>query len=168
MAHRSRYGGLPGTLRPGFTLIEMFTAMVLIAVLSSIAFGKFNKSSANRSAVGARDAYVWLGRRARALAIQRGTVVRMTLNPTTEQARLWLGQTGVKPVLGSGISFRNDFKVNVATSSGDSIVVCYSPRGFALTGTCTTSGLPKTATFSRAGQFAVATVQPLGQVEAKP
>lgn len=149
-------------------MIEMFMVIVLVAVLSAVAFGKYHKGASARAASGARDTFVWLGRRARALAVQKGQIVRLTINPTTTRARLWLGQSGTSAVTDGSVTFSKEYNVAVTSNATDSVIVCYSPRGFALGSGCSTGNLPRTVTFTAGTSSSTATVQALGMVEANP
>ena len=53
--------------------------------------------------------------------------------------------------------------MNISTGSGETIVVCYSPRGWAVTGGCT-DGVPGEVTIVRDAQSTSLEVKALGQV----
>ncbi len=154
-------------LRPpsGFTLIEVVVVLMIAAVLLTASFQALTKASADRAATGARDTYVWLARRARAQAVQRGTQVKVSIRGSTARARVVMGSTVVDQVY-----FGQQFGASVTLSSGDSLVICYTPRGVA-SGVCSYpsgSTLPvTTVTFQQGTRSASAVVQALGQVEAQ-
>ncbi len=154
-------------LRPpnGYTIVEAIIVMMIAAVLLTYGGMALKRASADRATVGARDSYVWLARRARALAVQRGTNVTVSLKPATSRALVVMGTTIV-----DRIYFNQQFGAKVTTSSGDSLVICYTPRGVA-SGVCsypTGSTLPvTTVTFQQGLRSASAVVQALGQVEAQ-
>ncbi len=150
----------------GYTIIELVVVLMIAAVLLSYGLLSLNRASADRGAAGARDTYVWLARRSRALAVQRGTDVKLSLKVSTQRAKLLLGTTTVDQVY-----FYDQYAAKPSLSSGnDSLVICYTPRGIA-SGSCSIpsgSTVPvTTVTFTRGGRTASAVVQALGQVEAK-
>ena len=158
--------GASARLPSGFAILELLTVLMIAAVLMTFGAMGLNKAAAQRGAGSARDSYVWLARRGRALAIQRGTNVTVRLRSSTKQAKLMLGTTLVDQ-----IAFDPQFQASVTLSSGDSVVICYTPRGI-VSATCSfpVSGstmTPMTVTFRRGVVSAVAVVQALGQVEAK-
>ncbi len=142
--------------RHGFTMVELVVVLGIATVLLSITFSALNQVASQRSAQSARDAYVWMARRARAAAIQRGTPVRFTISS--------VGRATVA-VVNSGrildqIYFKKEFGTTVTLAS-DSVAVRYDPRGLAKLST------PATVQFSRGSTSAAAKVQLLGQVEAQ-
>ncbi len=155
--------GTQPTPPSGYTLVEAVVVMMIAAVLLSYGFQALSKASADRASTGARDTFVWLGRRARALAVQRGTTVRLSMKPSASRAKVLMGTTVVDQVY-----FQQQFGTNVTLSSGDSLVICYTPRGIAQTTTpCSTLSSPITVTFQQGARSASAVVQALGQVEAQ-
>ncbi len=150
----------------GYTIMELIAVLMIAATLMTFGAQAFNKAAGQRATTSARDTYVWLARRARALAVQRGTNVRLTLLPATQQAKLALGSTLLDQVY-----FNQQFKTTVSLSSGDSLALCYTPRGVAVLGTGTGCvgqlSTPVTVTFQQGQISATAVMQVLGQAEAK-
>jgi prepilin-type N-terminal cleavage/methylation domain-containing protein len=145
--------------RGGFTLIEVLIVIMIGAVLTSIALPAFGNLQARRGAMNARDALIMLAVRARAVAIERGVVVTMVVDPEDDSVLLTLPDgTTVEQM-----RFNLDFSANLSTVSGEPVVVCYSPRGYALQ-SCTTVAANEEVSFERAGATAVALIRPLGQV----
>lgn len=136
-------------------MVELVVVLGIASVLLSITFGALNKVANQRSAMSARDSYIWMARRARAAAIQRGTPVRLTIFGT---GRAIVAQANNSRVLDQ-ILFTKEFGTTVSLAT-DSVAVLYDPRGIANTGT------PKTVQFARGNISARARVQILGQVEA--
>ena len=151
-----------GAAEGGFTLIELVFVLVIAGVLLGMMFGNFKQAAAQRSATSARDTYIWMTRRARATAIQRGTNVQVRLAPDLARAVVAAG-TGTDSIMDVRY-FQADFGSATTAPSGDSIMICYNPRGFATP--CGPTTLPTTVTFTVQGKSAIATVQALGQVEA--
>lgn len=138
-------------------MVELVVVLGIATVLLGITFSSLNTVANQRSSQSARDAYVWMGRRARAAAIQRGTPVRFTIFPT---GRAVVSQANNGRVLDQ-LYFAKEFGITV-TLSTDSLAVLYDPRGLA------NNAAPATVQFSRANKSSSARVQILGQVEAVP
>lgn len=150
------------TNRPGFTLIEMLTVVVIGAVLTGVAVGAFGRLTARQNAENARNALVHLGVRARSSAIERGERVILTLDPARDVAN-------VRTESGELIEttrFRDEFGVDVTTDGDEVVTVCYTPRGFAQQGACTNVVKDLTVTFRAGNHSKSARVKALGQVEA--
>ena len=158
----------PGTLvraraRPGYTIIELIFVMLIAALLLGMGVNALNKASHERATTGARDGFIWLARRARNLAIQQGTRVRVVLYPDSTKARARLVAPGHRDDV---IAFGAEYSTRVSAGGADSVWICYEARGYA-NSNCTSAGLPVTVTFSRGNIAARAVVQALGQVEAQ-
>ncbi len=154
------------TPRGGYTIIELVVVLMIAATMLGLGVTSLTRASAERGAISARDTYVWLARRGRTLAVQRGTNVKLSLRVSSQRARLLLGTTVLDQVY-----FYDQYAAKPLLSSGnDSLVICYTPRGVA-SGSCSVpsgSTVPvTTVTFARGGRTASALVQALGQVEAK-
>ncbi len=152
----------PGTAgaekaRAGYTLIELMVVMLLAALLLGMGVNGLNKASSQRATTGARDTYIWLARRGRALAIQQGRPVRVVLYSDSAWARLVA--PGQRPEL---VAFGKEYNTTVSAGGLDSVWISYDPRGFA-----NPQVVPVAVTFTRGGMVARAVVQALGQVEAK-
>lgn len=154
------------SVRPGFTVLEMVVVMLIGAVLTGIAMSRVSDYVDRRGARNARDAFVYLAARARALAIERGRTVRLEVDPAGDRA--WLvapdGSGGIDTL--ESVAYMGEFRADVATSAGGAVRVCYTPRGYAL-GTCNSFPMDTTVrvTFRRAVYADSVTVRPLGQVE---
>jgi prepilin-type N-terminal cleavage/methylation domain-containing protein len=58
-----------GSVRGGYTLLELMIVMVISAALLMMAIPSFTRVSASQNARNARDAVVWMAARARSRAI---------------------------------------------------------------------------------------------------
>lgn len=149
------------TNRPGFTLIEILTVVVIGAVLTSVAVGAFARQTARQNAENARNALVHLGLRARSSAIERGERIILTLDPAEDVANI---RTDAGDVLETK-RFREEYGVDVMTGTDEVVTVCFTPRGFAAQGACTNVDKDLTILFRAGNHTKSARVRPLGQVE---
>lgn len=156
-----------GSVRGGFTLLELLIVMVIGAALLTMAIPNFTRVSAGQNARNARDAVVWMSARARSRAIERGQVMLLEIDPASERA--WIV---FRRQTGSAVAADTLEKTNFATEqsvqiSGPSnkVTLCYNSRGyaFACTGTSATTNVD--VVFTHAGRSATARLKPLGQVE---
>ena len=148
--------------RPGFTLIEVLIVLVIGAIVAGYAAPRVSQAFATRAVVDGRDAIIWFSARARATALQTGTVTSLEIDPALDYILIRLQDADSTLVDSRDLAEEN--KVDISTGSGTTIVVCYSPRGWAVTGGCT-SGVPGTVTIVRDAQTSSVEVQALGQVE---
>jgi prepilin-type N-terminal cleavage/methylation domain-containing protein len=158
----TRHAGSHGyrvTSRAGFSMIELVIVLVIAAVVMTMGAQKFRKFETTQQIDNARNAALLMGRRARASAIERGTTMQLVFDPTLKRARITVGGATVEEVY-----FEQEYAVTMTNSNSDVITVCYNSRGFALTSSCSTGGLPATIEFARNGQAQSIQVQPLGQI----
>ncbi len=159
----------PGTLagaraRPtGYTLVELVIVMMIAALLLGLGVNALNKAASQRATQSARDGFIWQARRARTLAIQQGTRVRVVLYPDSTKAEARVVAPGHRDDVSA---FGTEYNTRVSAGGADSVWICYEARGYA-NSNCTSTGLPVTVTFSRGNISARAVVQALGQVEAR-
>jgi hypothetical protein len=85
--------------------------------------------------------------------------MQLVFDPTLKRARITGGGATVEEVY-----FEQEYAVTMTHSNSAEIIVCYNSRGFALTSSCSTGGLPATIEFARNGQAQSVQVQPLGQI----
>jgi prepilin-type N-terminal cleavage/methylation domain-containing protein len=152
--------------RAGFSILELLIVIAIAGVLLGLAGAAFGRLQARRGAMSARDSFVMLAARARAVAIERGTTARLELDPSTGTAWIqYRTAAGVDTVVES-LHFRGDFDADLAVAVNSRIVLCFTPRGYTRGGgSCTgPENLPDTVTFARGPNVARAVVRPLGQV----
>lgn len=148
----------------GFSVVELIFVVLLIAMLTGMVISPaLSRAQARLEVQNARDAYIMLAARARAAAMNSGEVVRLEIVPATNHA--WVAKASGDTIESIRYADGGDFRVRVETSSGDTVRVCYTSRGFAMPiPGCTTNPLPSTITFSRGSYEARAEVRGLGQV----
>ncbi|HEY8484128.1 MAG TPA: prepilin-type N-terminal cleavage/methylation domain-containing protein [Longimicrobiales bacterium] len=152
--------------RAGFSIVELLTVIAIAGVLLGLAGFSFGRLQARRGAMSARDSFVMLAARARAVAIERGTTARLELDPGAGMARIqYRRAAGVDTVVES-LHFRGEFDAALALAVNPRIVLCFTPRGYTRGGgSCTgPESLPDTVTFARGANVARAVIRPLGQV----
>jgi prepilin-type N-terminal cleavage/methylation domain-containing protein len=145
--------------RAGFSIVELLFVMIIAGLLMTIGTNSFRKFETYQSVENSRNAVIQLARRARSVAIEKGTTVQIDIDATNKRASVSSGGTTIDQIYFSELGI-----ATMTNSNGATITVCYNARGFALTSTCTTAGLPATVTFGRGGQSGVITVQPLGRI----
>lgn len=161
----TRHGGflstpeIPGGARAplgGYTLIELMIVMLLAALLMGFGVNGLNRAASQRAAKGARDTFVWMARRAQALAVQQGVRVRLILRASAGSARV------VAPGRPDELFYFGAEYHTTVSASSDSVSVQYDPRGYA-----NPQITPVTVTFRQGADSARAVLQALGQVEAR-
>ncbi len=146
------------SLTSGFSIIELVVVMMVGSVLTSIAMTSFNGVSGRFATTGARQTFVAMNARARAQAVEYGRTVRLNLDPDADS--VWLSRAGeVLEVL----DFREEFNVDIRTSTNAELTVCMNARGFADM-TCNNFDSPVTVSFLFASDTASVRVLTLGQV----
>lgn len=148
--------------RPGYTIVEMVMVFVVGAILLAMVVNGASGYVSRKRAENARDAFVYVAMRARAVAIERGRNVSLRLSAAEGQVTVHEGCSGGGQEV-EQLHFADEFYATVVTST-DPIVVCYSPRGFAI-GAHTTISAPTIVRFAIGKDTARARVAPLGQVE---
>jgi prepilin-type N-terminal cleavage/methylation domain-containing protein len=156
--------------RGGFTLIELVVVITIAGILMMYAIPKYNITMQRRQARNARDVFAWTAARARARAIQLGTVVLFEVNPTTNRAWIVKRNATLASDTLVTVNFQTEYdKVTLSTPTNTKLTLCFNPRGYTITGTnCTASNTPAgntEVTFTRGRYTSVARVRPLGQVD---
>ena len=156
-----------GSVRGGYTLLELLIVMVIGAALLMMAIPSFTRVSAGQNARNARDAVVWMSARARSRAIERGQVTLMEIDPNSERA--WIvfrRQTGTAAA--SDTLEKVDFSAGQGvqiTGPSTKTTLCYNARGYAFVCTGTSVTADVDVIFTHADRSATARLKPLGQVE---
>ena len=149
--------------RDGFTIIELLIVLIIGAILMGYAVPGFTGMVRSRNAQNARDKLVWMSNYARARAIERGRVFQLEIYPGAETARVIQRNAAVAA---DSVNFATEFKAMLSTTTNNTIIVCYSPRGFAFSSCNAASPNANVdVTFAFNDKRAVARVKPLGQIE---
>jgi type II secretion system protein H len=119
----------------GFTLIELLIVIVIMGVISLIAFPRIQSTFQASALRGARTRLAMVYGAARAAAVQTNRPVRVHFNGNavwvTATPRLTVGGSGTADTIGAVQSMNDIFGVTVA-SSVDSLML--DPRGLGLNG----------------------------------
>ncbi len=141
-------------------MIELVVVLLVGSVLTSIAIQSFNGVSGRFATRGARQTLMSMHARARAQAVEFGRTVRLNVDPAGDSAWLSLGGDVLEV-----LDFREEFSVDLRTSTGSNFRVCMNARGFADTG-CNNFVTPVTITFLLASDTVSVRVLTLGQMTA--
>jgi len=144
--------------RRGFTLSEVLVSVTIGVILTGIAMLSPNGARSGYAISGAERAMGALTARARAQAVERGTVVRLNVDPETDS--IWVSLDGE---VVAGQNLMRDFGVDVNVEGGR-FHICFTARGFA-DPSCSSSSGTQVVQFSRAERTEEAMILPLGQVE---
>jgi Tfp pilus assembly protein FimT len=142
--------------------LELIVVLTVGAIIASFAAPRISETFAARAVIDGRDAVIWFSARARATALQTGTVTRLEINPSSDMLEIRLQDNSSTLVDSRDLATLNS--VDITTSTGSSIIVCYSPRGWALISSCST-GVPGTVTVTRNSSSTQLQVRTLGQIQ---
>jgi prepilin-type N-terminal cleavage/methylation domain-containing protein len=140
----------------GFTIIEMAVVLVVAAILLDVAVTASVPAFDRMSVTTARSSFAALHARARARAVERGSNVRLFVDPSSDRAWIFDG-TGVVEV----VAFGSGSGIDVTAS--ETIELCLSPRGYADTD-CNSFTSAMEVGFARGGERSSLELRPLGQI----
>ena len=112
----------------GFTLIEILMVLVVVGIMMRIGL-PFLRTGTNKSSVrGAMDAVASMHARAKAIAIQRGRIAGIVMNPSAGTMFIAARNTGgtAWDTVGRVENMRNRFGVTFTTTQN---AIAFSPRG---------------------------------------
>jgi hypothetical protein len=135
--------------------------MLIAGVLGAMAFPAFTKFMSRREVINARDAFVMMAARARALAVERGDVVVLRV-PLNADSVLIISGDGADTLEVLNLADGETIASVVVPSS---LTICYVPRGFAHPGCGTGNLLPVTVQFTNGAHTIQAEINAIGQVE---
>ena len=110
----------------GFSIIELVVVLMVGSVLTSIAVANFNGVSGRFAVKGARQSLMSMHARARVHAVEYGQSVRLHVDPVGDS--IWLSRGSV---ILDVMDLRQEFNVDINTSTDAILKVCMNPRGFA-------------------------------------
>jgi prepilin-type N-terminal cleavage/methylation domain-containing protein len=117
--------------RPGFTVVEVIVALMVVAVLGGIAIPQISKQSSRRAAHNAREAFIATASKARAEAIRAGEEVLLRVDAANDRVLITMrrdGSTVAQPL------DLNQGDIRGSIVGGADFTLCYVPRGFAMPG----------------------------------
>jgi len=144
--------------RRGFTIIELIIAILVGAILASIAMASFGSVQSRTAVRQSRNAFAALHARARAQAIEFGTTTLLEVDVGGDSA--WISRNDT---ILERIDFSQDFDVDIRSST-TRYTLCMSPRGYADTECTSFTGLAA-MTFAQGVDSMTATMLPLGQLQ---
>ncbi len=143
--------------RAGFTLVELVIALLIGSILTSIALSSYGNARGGFAVRGARTTFATLHARARAQAIEAGSMMRLFVDMKGDSAFIWDGTKNLET-----IHFADEFHVDLRGSDG-SMRICMNSRGYADTG-CNSFSSTVSLQFWQNADSASVNVMPLGQL----
>ena len=155
-----------GSVRKGFTLVELLLVIIIGAIMMMMAIPSFTRVTAGQNARNARDQLVWMSARARSRAIERGQVILLEVH--TGNDRAWIVRRNTGTALASDtlekVNFLTEQSVELS-GTATQVTLCYNPRGYAFGCSGNSPSTNQSVVFSHAGKSATAVLKPLGQIE---
>ena len=143
--------------RQGFTMIELTIALVVVAILLSVAVNAFGDAQNRMATEQSVRLFQSLHARARAQAVERGTRASLWVDTPGDSA--WVTRNG--ETLAS-VRFDDEFGVEIV-GSPSFFRLCMGPRGFAEL-SCTSLTGPARLIFSQNQRADTVVVLPMGQL----
>lgn len=154
----SSYDQRASVSRAGFTMVEVLIAVMIGAILTTIAIDTFGPAQSRMAAGSARQTFTDLQARARAYAIERGVRTDFRVDFTGDS--VWI-EAGGDRVDGLDFGDARDIDLRAGVSA---LLLCMSPRGFADLA-CNSFGSPLNIDFVQGGASRSLTLQPIGQIQ---
>lgn len=141
--------------------MELVVALMVGGILAAVAVSGFGEVQGRMAARSARATFLSYHAQARALAVERGTLISLQVNPTSGIVSVREGCDGTGEVLESR-DFGESFSVTVDTG-GEVLRLCMTPKGVA-NPNLNTFGNQGTVAFVRGSDSESILLLPLGQV----
>lgn len=145
----------------GFTLIEVVIVVLVGSILMDMAAAGFVTSRKAVALESAEYSFRSLQARARAHAIERGTISRFEVDPAEETVRVIVG-TDTIAALDFGDTYQVDLESRIA-GTPVALTQCMTPRGVG-DGPCTSFYAPAEIEFAREARARRIRLLPLGQI----
>lgn len=142
----------------GFTLIEVLIAIVIAAILTSMAVKGFGATSTALAARQARNVFNGMAARARAQAIESGFTTVLITSAAGDSVMI-LGQGGN---IVENVRFAEEMNVDIRAPSA-TFRICMSPRGYADTD-CNSFSSAFEVSFVAGTNSETIEILPLGQI----
>ncbi len=149
--------------RRGFTILELVIVLGIGALVAGIAIAGFGGIQARLGVRAAEARFLSMHGQTRALAVERGRAVRLSVNPETGVVRIEEGCAGDGPEIDAR-DFGAIHAVTIETGVGV-LWLCMTPRGFADIGANSFSQEARVS-FVRGDRSATVVLLPLGQAVA--
>jgi prepilin-type N-terminal cleavage/methylation domain-containing protein len=140
----------------GFSLIETMITLVIAGTLLNVGVKAAAPVTDDLSVKSARGAVMALHARARAHAVERGTMVRLVIDPATDVVSLVDGTDVIETV-----DLHDTRGIDLTASAP--ITLCMTPRGFA-DSDCNSFSSAVTFGLERGGVISRIKLRPLGQL----
>ncbi len=147
--------------RKGVTILELVVALVIGGVLVGIVFNTFGDLQARTGVRSAESNFRSLHAQARASSIERGEIVRLTVDSGGNRVSVVGGPSGDPETLRT-VDFRDSFGTELE-SRPTTFELCMTPRGFADVGCNSFTGEARII-FRRGGAETGLAILPLGQL----
>lgn len=147
--------------RAGFTLIELLIVLVVGGLLSMVTIRSFGQVHGSLGSRTAQTTFLGMHAQARAMAVERGESIILTVNPGTDTVTLERADGTVV----RDRNFAQDYDVSIQTDSGVSggiVRLCMTPRGYAEPA-CGNVATRVEVRFVRGGRTRTVALLPLGQ-----
>lgn len=115
-----------GSARNGFTIIEIIVVLVIMGVMALVAFPSLGDAVTDRRARNARNDLIYVASRAQMAAVERGSMVRLSMDPSTDRLTILAASGDTIEVFDMQAQDDADLLISDGT-----LHVCYSPLGFA-------------------------------------
>ena len=145
------------TRTAGFTLLEVLVALMIGAVLTSIAVKAMGPASQGMAVQQARNVFAGMAARTRAQAIESGATTVLLANTVGDSVMILAGGRIVETV-----RFGSEMNVDLQSSSGI-VRLCMNPRGYAKL-ECNSFSSTIKMTFAAGTRSSEVEILPMGQV----
>lgn len=144
--------------RNGFTLVELAVVILIASIVLTTTVRSFGDVGDRRAVVAAQATFEGMHARARAHAIEKGTIVELRVDGSADVVYLETESEQLEMV-----DFNEAYGVDLQGYPTDEVTLCMSPRGFADT-SCNSFPSLGAAFFAAGDEVVWAAFLPLGQL----